>query len=146
MPKLLPATRKIREKRFLKALEKTGSTGKAALEVLNIGSKGSENIIKSASAAGSQMLARIRPTMRDALEENGVTADKLAKKTNRLLDDENPLIIDKGITQAAKFGVGEGYAAEKSINMNVNVNPEAMDKYKDLREEYEKKLLDEIAK
>ena len=109
MPRLLEKTKKIRHKRFLTALEKTGSPAKAAMETLKIGSRGAKNMNNSASAAGSQMLERINDTMVDALGRNGVTTDKIAERTNDLLDSQDPQYIDKGISQAMKMGLGGGY-------------------------------------
>ena len=134
MPKLLEKTKRIRHKRFLTALERTGSPAQAALETLNIGSRGAKNIENSASAAGSQMLARIKETMVDALERNGVTTDKIAKKTDDLLESQDPIYIDKGITQAMKMGLGGGYSPEKSVSMNVNI--EATEELKELSEQF----------
>ena len=109
MPKLLEKTKRIRHRRFLNALEKTGSPSRAAMEVLNIGSRGSKNKDNSARAAGSQMLSRINDTMVDALGRNGVTTDKIAERTNDLLESQDPMFIDKGISQAMKMGLGGGY-------------------------------------
>ncbi len=148
MPKLSPKLKKIRDKRFLTALERTGSTKEAALEVLNIGSLGSKDIDNSARAAGSQALARIKPTLLEAYERKGITADKLADKNNLLLDSDELQYVDKGLDKAIKVGIGGGYAAEKTINTNVNINssPEEITKFQKLREEYENKLLKEIGK
>jgi hypothetical protein len=132
VPKLLERTKRIRHKRFLTALQKTGSNAKAALEVLNIGSKGGKDINAIAAAAGAQMLQRVKGTLVDALERRGVNADKIAERVDDLLDSQDPQYIDKGITQSAKMGVGGGYAPEKSINVNVEV--EANPKIKELAE------------
>jgi len=132
MPKLTEKTKRIRQKRFLTAFAKTGSPRKAAYEVLNIGSKGGKDLDASASAAGTQMLNRIGGTLVDALERRGVNADKIAERVDDLLDSQDPQYIDKGITQSAKMGVGGGYAPEKSINVNVEV--EANPKIKELAE------------
>ncbi len=144
MPKLLPQTERIRAKRFIKALEKTGSPMKAAMEVLDIGSKGAKDLNNSASSAGSQMLRRIKPTMLEALENQGVTPEKIAKKIDSNLDNGDPNIVDKAIDKSLKVGVGGGYAAEKhqSLNVNINSTPAELDKFKKLREEYEKKVLE----
>lgn len=128
----------------MNAMERTGSPTKAALEVLEIGSKGSKDIYNSARAAGSQMLARINVSLLDAYERKGITAEKLADKNMALLDDEKPEVVLKALDTAIKVGVGGGYSADKHINLNVNTNPSDMDKFSKIREEYEQKLLKEI--
>ena len=134
MPRLLPATKKLRQKRFLEALERTGSPGKAAMEVANIGSKGGKNLEASAASTGSQILSRIKLSMVEALEKKGVTADKVAGHVVDLLDSQDPMWIDKGIDKAAKFGVGGGYVADKHVNMNINAEVEAQPEIKQLTE------------
>lgn len=103
-------------------------------------------------------------TMLEAAKKLGLTPEKLIKKVNVLLDakkitkllsqggdnDEGTIVseeedkqaIDKGLTHALKIGVGGGYAAEKTVGVNFNINAESKDftKHKEIKERYEQEL------
>ena len=100
MPKLSVQTKKIRDLKFLNALKETkGNAKEAAIIVGKIGSQGATDLDNSAKSSGSQRLSNLNPTMLDALAENGVTPDKIAKKIDRLLDKDDYQAIDKVITK-----------------------------------------------
>ena len=145
MPKLSPKLKKIRDTNFITAVMETGSIKEAAKRVGKIGSQGAKNPEHSAESMGSQRLQSLEMSMVDALLAQGVTPKKIAERTDDLLESQDPQFIDKGITQSMKMGLGGGYAAEKTINTNLNINsnPAEIDKFKKLREEYEKKVLEQ---
>ena len=58
----------------------------------------------------------------DALEAQGITPAKIAQKIDYLLESEDESVIDKGLSHAIKIGVGGGYAAEKHLVGNVNLD------------------------
>lgn len=104
---------------------------------------------------------KVRESLNDALNNKGITSEKIAEKINTLLDATTPIYknnnetgevehvgdkpdyqaVDKGITHAIKIGVGGGYAAEKkqTVNLNVDVTEDSSDISK-IRQEYEEKL------
>ena len=86
MPKDTPQTKKIKDAEFLQALKETGSPKKAAIVVGNLGSQGGKNLDKVASVMGTKRLKRVNISVLEAMLKNGVTPDKIAKKTNVLLE------------------------------------------------------------
>jgi hypothetical protein len=145
MGKQLPITKAAKTKRFLAALERTGSPGKAAMETLDIGSRGGKNLVASAAAAGTQLLNSIKPSLLEAYEKKGITPEKLADTNYELLHDEKSEVVQKALDTAIKVGVGGGYAAERTMNLNINANADELNKHRKLAEEYEQKLLSEIS-
>ncbi len=148
MPKLSPKLKKIRDTNFITAVVETGNLAEAAKRVGKIGSQGATDIENSAASMGSQRLKNLNPSLLDAYINKGITPEKLADTNFELLEDEKPEVRLKALDTGIKVGVGGGYAAEKSINANININsnPAEIDKFKLLREEYEKKVLEQNAK
>jgi len=90
----------------------------------------------------SRFPQKVRKSLAQALETKGVTSQKIADKIDWLLDQDEYQAVDKGITQAAKMGVGGGYEAERVATMNVDIKGDIkdFDKMTQLREQYEAQL------
>lgn len=124
--------------RWAKFIELYILTGKAKESALRAGF--SENY---AAVILNRFPDKVKKSLSEALEARGITSEKVAEKIGVLLDakkkvrtytkgditeeyeEEDHAAIDKGITHAAKIGVGGGYAAEKSVNLTLTA--EVMD-------------------
>ena len=83
----------------------------------------------------AEAVKEVKATLKDALEKEGVTAEKIAKKVNVLLNAKQEKkpdygAIDKGINHAIK--IRGDYAPEKSQNFNVNVTIDPSERIKEL--------------
>lgn len=147
MPKLTAQSKKLRNIRFLNALQETdGNPTEAAKLVGRIGSQGAKDPEASAHTMGTKRLKQVELTILDSLTEKGVNSDKIADKINELLEHADHKAIDKGIAHALKIGVGGGYAPEKreTVSVNINATPEEMNKYNALRDKYEAELKEQL--
>ena len=122
MPKYTIQNKKMRDRQFLEAIKQTGSPKEAAKIVGNIGSQGGKDLENVAAVMGTKRLKQVNEPILEAMLQSGVTAKKIAEKVDELLNDENPIAIDKGVTQALKVGVGGGYSPEKHLNVNIDIN------------------------
>jgi phage terminase small subunit len=76
---------------------------------------------------------KVKKSLVEALETKGITSEKIAEKIRKLIEDNDPSAIDKGLNHAIK--IRGDYAPDKSLNVNVNVetvNDEAISKLADL--------------
>lgn len=68
--------------------------------------------------------------------------EKLAEKHNEFLNSDRQEIGIKALDMGYKLK--GSYAPEKSINLDVKTSTEELAKFRDIRDEYEKKLLEKI--
>src|SRR3990167_10497983 len=111
-----------KRKGFARDYAITGNGSLSAKKNFDVTTDESARAVASRALASANVIEeveRVGRTLAAALEERGVTSDKLALKIDQLLDSDEYQAVDKGITHAAKIGVGGGYAPEKAVSLHV---------------------------
>jgi len=102
--------------RWLEFIDEYLKTGNARQSALKVGfTEAYANIITQ------RIPVKVRKSMQEALEAKGITPERIAESIDFLLEHDNFQAVDKGITHAAKMGVGGGYVPEKHVNLNYDV-------------------------
>lgn len=100
--KKLPKLTK-RRKGFVKDYVETGNGAEAARRNFNVSNDNSARAVASELLTFPNVAQAIEieeKSLRQALEEQGVTKQKIALKVNELLDNKDPNAIDKGLKHA----------------------------------------------
>ena len=89
----------------------------------------------------------IETTMKEALEEKGVTPEYLAGRLQLMLEGKIPKninwkAVNMGLDHTLKIGIGGGYKPEerRELRVDVSVSAEDLRKYKPLKDEYEERI------
>lgn len=146
--KKLPKLTK-KQRGFVKDYVDTGNGTQAALKNYNIEGKNPERI---ASVIAVENLAKpsvaiaveiAQETLKSALQKQGVTPEKIAKKVNQLLDSKDGNIIDKGLKHAKDiYGVEDLDNKPKTNNTyNFIFNAETQARVKEFEAKIKQRLI-----
>lgn len=138
-----------KQKDFAAIYAATGNGQDAALKVYDIESNDPKNVARSIAQENLTKPAIIaevehqRETLKSALEKQGVTPTKIAKKIDKLLDSDDHNAVDKGLKHATNiYGVvDEPDSKPKGNTYNFILSPEVQADVKNLEARIKEKLI-----
>lgn len=134
-----------KRKGFARDYALTGNATDAAEKNFDVKDRGVARRVGSELLTFPDVVAEVErqtETLKSALENQGVTPEKIAQKVDQLLNSEEYQAVDKGLSHATKiYGVQDEVPKSSSNTYNFIFNPEVQKNIKEIEEQIKAKLL-----